>query len=100
MSDPYELYVGIDWASTSHQICLVPPDGAQEVFAVAHSGAGLAALRERLQARGVSPERIAVAIEVPRGALVEALLAHGCHVYAINPKQLDRFRDRHTVAGA
>jgi transposase len=100
MSDPYELYVGIDWASTSHQICLVPPDGAQEVFAVAHSGAGLAALRERLQARGVSPERTAVAIEVPRGALVEALLAHGCHVYAINPKQLDRFRDRHTVAGA
>jgi len=24
----------------------------------------------------------------------------GFHVYALNPKQLDRFRDRHTVAGA
>src|SRR5262249_51864111 len=30
----------------------------------------------------------------------DALLAHGCHVYALNPKQLDRFRDRQTVAGA
>src|SRR3954453_19597055 len=25
---------------------------------------------------------------------------HGYSVFAINPKQLDRFRDRHTVAGA
>ena len=41
-----------------------------------------------------------MAIEVPRGAVVDALLAHGCHVYALNPKQLDRFRDRQTVAGA
>ena len=41
-----------------------------------------------------------VAIEIPRGALVEALAERGIHVYAINPKQLDRFRDRHTVAGA
>jgi transposase len=31
---------------------------------------------------------------------VDALLAHGGHVFAVNPKQLDRFRDRHTVAGA
>jgi hypothetical protein len=44
--------------------------------------------------------RIAVAIEVPRGAVVESLLEKGAAVFAINPKQLDRFRDRHTVAGA
>ena len=39
-----------------------------------------------------SPERLA--------AVVETLLERGCHVFALNPKQLDRFRDRHTVAGA
>jgi len=44
--------------------------------------------------------RIAVAIEVPRGPLVEAFLEHQWTVFSINPKQLDRFRDRHTVAGA
>ncbi len=32
--------------------------------------------------------------------LVEAFLEHNCAVFSINPKQLDRFRDRHTVAGA
>ena len=42
---------------------------------------------------------VAVALEVPRGPLVDALLARGVHVYAVNPKQLDRFRDRYTVAG-
>ncbi len=42
----------------------------------------------------------AVAIEVPRGAIVEGLLDRGFHVFALNPKQLDRFRDRHSVAGA
>jgi hypothetical protein len=30
------------------------------------------------------------AIETSRGPLVEALLDRGAHVYAINPKQLDR----------
>jgi transposase len=28
------------------------------------------------------------------------LVERGFHAYAINPKQLDRFRDRHSVAGA
>src|SRR5207247_9053952 len=46
------------------------------------------------------PERIAVAIEGPRGPVVETLLERGFHVFAINPKQLDRFRDRHSPAGA
>ena len=41
-----------------------------------------------------------MAIEVPQGPIVETLLERGFQVYAINPKQLDRFRDRFTVAGA
>jgi len=41
-----------------------------------------------------------VAIETPHGPIVEALLERGFNVYSINPKQLDRFRDRFTVAGA
>jgi len=28
------------------------------------------------------------------------LVERGFHVYAINPKRLDRFRDRHTIAGS
>lgn len=98
--ETYELYVGVDWGTASHQICLLRPDGRREDLVVPHTGAGLATLRPQLQQRVSAPHRIAVAIEVPHGAVVDVLLEHGCHVFAINPKQLDRFRDRHTVAGA
>jgi hypothetical protein len=43
---------------------------------------------------------VAVAIEVPHGPVVDALIDRGFVVYAINPKQLDRLRDRFSVAGA
>ena len=41
-----------------------------------------------------------VAIEVPHGPVVETLIERGFVVHAINPKQMDRFRDRFTMAGA
>ena len=68
---------------------------------MAHTSAGLAALAAELVALSpADPGRVAVAIEVPRGPVVDTLLERGVHVFALNPKQLDRFRDRHTVAGA
>jgi transposase len=81
--------------------CIVDKDGNRTELTVPHTSAGLTALATDLAA--LSPEdpgRVAVAIEVPRGPVVETLLERGLHVFAINPKQLDRFRDRHTVAGA
>jgi hypothetical protein len=48
---------------------------------------------------GADPARIAVAIEMPHGPVVETLLERGFAVHAINPKQLDRFRDRFSVDG-
>src|SRR4029077_4001783 len=69
--------------------------------AVAHGGAGIEELCDWLIARtGATPEVIGVAIEMTHGPVVEALLERGFCVYGINPKQLDRFRDRFTVAGA
>lgn len=44
--------------------------------------------------------RIAASAETTWGAIVETLLERGVSVFSINPKQLDRFRDRYTVAGA
>jgi transposase len=99
--DDYELYVGVDWGSQAHQVCLLDPRGGSRIeLSVPHGGAGLATLVAELRQRVRDPSRIAVAIEVPHGAVVDALLAHGCHVFALNPKQLDRFRDRHSLAGA
>ena len=42
---------------------------------------------------------IPVAIETSRGLLVICLRATGRSVYAINPKAVDRYRDRHGVTG-
>ena len=69
--------------------------------AFAHSGRGLGELVNGvLQVAAGHAASIAVAIEVPRGAIVDTLLEKDIAVFAINPKQLDRFRDRHSVAGA
>jgi transposase len=49
---------------------------------------------------GGSPQQIAVGLETPHGVLVDTLLEHAFPVFAINPKQLDRFRDRFSAGGA
>ena len=45
---------------------------------------------------GRVPAQIHIAIEVPHGPVVETLIERGFKVHAINPKQMDRFRDRFT----
>src|SRR5947209_9767045 len=96
------LFVGIDWATEAHQICIVNDRG--EVMSertVPHSGSAVAEFIEwLLRLCGGDLTRIRIGIEVPGGALVEMLIEHALAVYAINPKQLDRFRDRFFPAGS
>ena len=94
-------FAGVDWGSERHQVCLL--DGAGAVVgerAFAHGGAGLVALCDWLVSLAGDPGSVAVAIEVPHGPVVDVLLDRGFAVHAINPKQLDRLRDRFSVAGA
>src|SRR2546421_5488437 len=98
----YNWYVGIDWGSQQHQVCVLDRDrhvvGARVVD---HDGSSLAQLATwRWALSAGHPQGVAVAIEVPRGAIVEGLIERGFHVFAITPKQLARFRDRHTMSGA
>ncbi len=65
-----------------------------------HSGAGLAELGDWLLSMAGAASAVAVAIEVPHGPVVDSLIDRGFVVHAINPKQLDRLRDRFSVAGA
>lgn len=102
LSVDYAFYVGIDWGSRSHEVCVFDNRGTvvkQDV--VPHREAGLRQLLDWLRELCQGDlSRVAVAIEMPRGAVVEALVEGGAHVYHLNPMQLDRFRDRHSVAGA
>ena len=66
-----------------------------------HGGAGLSEMANWLLsfAAGEAVE-VGVAIETPRGPVVERLMERGFALHSINPKQLDRFRDRLSPAGA
>src|ERR1035438_5435898 len=98
----FQYYVGIDWASDSYQICVV--DGTGKVVRekkIEHSGDGIRqGIEWLLELACGDGSSLAVAIEMPHGAMVESLIENNLAVFAINPKQMDRFRDRHTVAGA
>jgi transposase len=102
MTEQFDWFVGIDWAAESHEVCVL--DAERRVIGrqtIEHSGAGIAQLCDLLlQLSHHQPSRVAVAIEAPRGAVVETLVERQFAVFAINPKQMDRFRDRHSVAGA
>ena len=94
-------FAGVDRGSERHQVCLLDHSGAvvgERAFA--HDGAGLVAMCDWLVSLAGHPSTVAVAIEVPHGPVVDVLLDRGFAVHAINPKQLDRLRDRFSVAGA
>ena len=95
-------FVGVDWGSQKHQACVL--DAAGKVLgerAFEHGGVGLSEMADWLLsfAAGETGE-VGVAIETPRGPVVERLMERGFGVHSINPKQLDRFRDRISPAGA
>ena len=102
MSKENQCTVGIDWATRSHQACVTSANG--EVLgnrSFRHGGVGIRKMAEWvLQITGAVPEQVEVGIEVPRGPVVEMLLGLGFNVCALNPKQLDRFRDRFWMSGA
>lgn len=91
-------FVGIDWGAKFHQVCVVDAQGdviAERAFP--HDPEHLQLLAGFLHQQ---EQLVGVAIEVPRGVVVETLLERNIAVFVLNPKQLDRFRDRFTVAGA
>ena len=97
-----EFFVGVDWSSADHQVCVVDMEGkvcAQRSFK--HCGMGLTEMADWIvRTTQSSPHKVGVAIETPRGPVVESLMRREFVVYSINPKQLDRYRDRFSLAGA
>jgi hypothetical protein len=99
--DTISWFAAVDWGSEQHQTCILDAAGRiRGERAFPHGGAGLAALCDWLVSMAGASGSVAVAIEVPHGPVVDALQDRGFAVYAINPKQLDRLRDRFSVAGA
>ena len=100
--DTIEWFVVVDWGSEVHHVCIIGTQGrVHGERSFAHSGFGLADLAAWfLRQAGTATGAIAVALEVPHGPVVETLMERGFIVHSLNPKQLDRFRDRFSLAGA
>jgi hypothetical protein len=94
-------YLGVDWADREHAVWGVDEAG-QKVTArtVPHTADGLSGWgRELDEWRGQGIELWA-AIERPEGRVVDFLLDRGVVVYPLNPKALDRARERFRQSGA
>ena len=98
------LFVGDDWAEDHHDVEVM--DEAGKVLArkrLPEGAAGIAQLHALVGAHlgedGDGAD-VLVGIETDRGPWVAALAAAGYRVFAVNPLQAARFRDRHGVSGA
>jgi len=101
------LFVGDDWAEDHHDVELMDEGGRRLAKARLPEGvAGIARLHAMVggqlgeDADEEDAGQVAVGIETDRGPWVAALIAAGYTVYAINPLQAARYRERHGVSGA
>ena len=98
------LFVGDDWAEDHHDVELM--DAAGKVLArkrLPEGAAGMTRLHELTgQQLGQDDQdaEVVIGIETDRGPWVAALVAAGYVVYAVNPLQASRYRERHGVSGA
>jgi transposase len=101
------LFAGDDWAEDHHDVELMDASGRRLAKARLPEGvAGMARLHvmagEALgdNAEDADPGQVVIGIETDRGPWVAALIAAGYTVFAINPLQASRYRERHGVSGA
>jgi transposase/transposase IS116/IS110/IS902 family protein len=98
------LFVGDDWAEDHHDVEVM--DQAGKVLArkrLPEGAAGIAQLHGLaggFLGEDAGAAEVAVGIETDRGPWVAALAAAGYLVFAVNPLQAARFRERHGVSGA
>ena len=95
------FYIGIDWASDHHDVFIVDESETKvDSFSIKHNPEGMYFLRDKIRKLSPLKEQILFAIETPKNLLVDFLLDEGYTVYSINPKSVDRYRDRYRVSGA
>ena len=96
------LFAGDDWAEDHHDVEVMSEAGKVLVKRRLPEGvAGMARLHELIgEHLGADGAEVVVGIETGHGPWVAALVAAGYTVFAVNPLQASRYRERHGVSGA
>jgi len=98
------LFVGDDWAEDHHDVEIEDADGqrlGKRRFPEGVTGlSGLHSLIADHLPEDADPAEVIIGIETDRGPWVQALIAAGYTVYAVNPLQAARYRERHGTSGS
>jgi transposase len=98
------LFVGDDWAEDHHDVEVQDATGKRLRRARLPEGVvgigKLHALIGEFQEDDSPASSVTIGIETDRGPWVQALVAAGYRVIAINPRQVARYRDRYSTSGA
>ncbi|MEC1024129.1 IS110 family RNA-guided transposase [Bacillus paralicheniformis] len=94
-------YVGVDLADRKHDICILDSTGEKlKEFTVPHSPEGLDQLITEIHELSTDIHNVFISAETYKHLFMESLHAIGYTMYSINPKSVDRARDRFSPAGA
>jgi transposase len=95
------IFAGVDWAEAHHDVHIEDEQGRRLAGGRLADGIeGVARFHDLIAAHASEPGVVAVGIETDRGLFAGALVAAGYQVFAVNPKSVSRYRDRHQVSGA
>jgi len=93
--------MGVDWGDRLHQVYVGDEDGKKvREMKLQESPEGLAEIGRWLDEKRAEGFELWAAIEKPQGRIVDFLLDHGVEVYPVNPKAVDRVRDRYRMSGS
>lgn len=95
------FYIGVDWADAAHAVW-VEDEHATKILSriIPQTVDGLSEWGRWLDERRAEGIELWAAIEKPEGRIVDFLLDHGVVVFAVNPRAIDRARDRFRMSGA
>lgn len=95
------LYIGVDWAETAHAVWVEDETGTTVLNrSVKQRVEELSDWGRWLDEQRAAGAELWAAIERPEGRIVDFLLDHGVLVFPVNPKAVDRARDRFRMSGA
>jgi transposase len=98
------LFAGDDWSEDHHDVEVQDQPGRVLGRArLAEGVAGITRFHEligRFADPDAGPDQVMIGIETDRGPWVAALIAAGYIVYAVNPRQAARYRERQSTSGA
>jgi transposase len=94
-------FVGIDLADRKHDVCILDSSGnILKEFVVPHSPEGVDQVLFEIRTFSTELHNVIISAETSKHLFIQYLGGVGYKVYSINPKSVDRARDRFSPAGS